>query len=70
MQNSMWKNTKCVNKHLIFDFIFIILRFLYKQLGPSVSPQNCLYSQGFWRSNMLSGCLVVGPSNLCLQVIQ
>ena len=47
MQNRMWKNTKCVNKHLIFNFIFIILRFLHKQLGPSVSPQNCLYFQGF-----------------------
>ena len=36
-----------------------------KQLGSGLSPQICLYFQGFWGSKLLNGCLVVSPSNLC-----
>ena len=27
--------------------------FLYKQVGPGLSPQSCLYFQGFWASKVL-----------------
>ena len=43
--------------------------FLYKQLGSGLSPQNCLYLQGFRGPKLLNGCLVVWPSNLCLRRI-
>ena len=29
------------------------------QLGSGLSPQNCLYFQGFWGSKLFNGCLVV-----------
>ena len=35
---------------------------LYKKLGSGLSPQSCLYFQGFWGSKLLNGCLVVWPS--------
>ena len=44
--------------------------FFYKQLGSGLSPQSCLYVQGFGGSKLLNGCFVVWPSNLCLQEIQ
>ena len=44
--------------------------FFYKQLGLGLSPQGYLYFQRFWGSKLLNGCLVVPPSNLCLQGIQ
>ena len=44
--------------------------FFYKQLGSGLSPQSCLYFQGFWVSKLLNGCLVVLPSNLCLRGLQ
>ena len=43
--------------------------FSYKQLGSGLSPQSCLYLQGFWGPKLLNGCLVVWPSNLCLRRI-
>ena len=33
--------------------------FFYKQLGLGLSPQHCLYFQGFWDSTFLNDCLVV-----------
>ena len=41
-----------------------------KQLGPVLSPLSWLNFQGFWSSELLNGCLVVLPSNLCLRGIQ
>ena len=41
-----------------------------KHLGSGLSPQICLYFQGFWGSKLLNSCLVVSPRNLCLQGIQ
>ena len=37
----------------------IYTSFFYKQLGSGLSPQGCLYFQGFWDSKLLNGCLVV-----------
>ena len=31
----------------------------YKQLGPVLSLQSCLYFQDFWGPKLLDGCLVV-----------
>ena len=42
--------------------------FLYATRS-GLSPQSCLYYQGFWASKLLSGSLVVRPSKLCLQGI-
>ena len=42
----------------------------FKQLRSGFHPQSCLYFQRFWGSKLLSGCLVVWPSNLCLRGIQ
>ena len=42
----------------------------YKQLGSGLSPQSCLYFQGFWSSELLNDCLVVWPSILSLPGIQ
>ena len=39
----------------------------YKQLGSGLSPQSCFYFQVAWGSKLLNGCLVVWPSNLCVQ---
>ena len=39
----------------------------YKQPESGLSPQSCSYFQGFWGLKLLNGCLVVWPSNLCLQ---
>ena len=37
----------------------ILLHFLFcKQLGSGLSPQSCLYSQSFWDSKLLNGCLI------------
>ena len=33
--------------------------FFYKQLGSGLSPQFCLYFDGFWGSKLLNGCLEV-----------
>ena len=33
--------------------------FFYKELGSGLSPQSCLYFQGFRGSKLLNGCLVV-----------
>ena len=33
--------------------------FLYKKLGPGLSSESYLYFQGFRRSKLLNGCLVV-----------
>ena len=45
--------------------------FFYKELvGSALSPQSCLYFQGFQGSNLLNVCLVVLPSNLCLRGIE
>ena len=51
-------------------FLSITLILPYKQLESGLSPQSCLYFPGFWGSKLLNGCLVVRPSNLCLQGIQ
>ena len=39
-----------------------VLHFCYKQLGSGLSPQSCLYFQGFWGSKLLN--------NPCLQGMQ
>ena len=36
----------------------------------NLSPESCLYFQGFRDSKLLNGCLVVWPSNLRLQGMQ
>ena len=41
--------------------------FVYELLGSGLSPQSCLYFQGFPESKLLNGCLAVWSSNLCLQ---
>ena len=51
-------------------FLSITLILPYKQLESGLSPKSCLYFPGFWGSKLLNGCLVVRPSNLCLQGIQ
>ena len=33
--------------------------FFYKQLGPGITPQSCLYFEVVWGSKLLNGCLVV-----------
>ena len=33
--------------------------FFYKRLGSGLSPQSCLYFQGFWGSKLLNGSLIV-----------
>ena len=38
--------------------------------GSGLSPQNCLYFQGFRGSKLVNGCLVVSPSKPCLRRIQ
>ena len=48
----------------------ITFTLFYKRLESGLSPQSCLYFQGFWGSKLLNDCLVVWPSNLCLQGIQ
>ena len=45
------------------------IHFFYKQLGSGLSPQSCLYFEGFGDSKLLNGCLVVWTSNLCLRGI-
>ena len=42
----------------------------YKQLGSGLSPQSCFYSQGFWCSKLLDGCLIHWPRKLCLRGLQ
>ena len=54
----LWFENLCVWKY--FDKKVYTL-FLYKQLGSSLSPQNCLYIQGFLGSRLLNGCLIVWP---------
>ena len=44
-----------------------ITYFFYKQLGSGLSPQSCLFFQVAWGLKLLNGCLLVWPSNLCLQ---
>ena len=44
--------------------------FFYKQLWSGLSPQSCLYFQGFRDSKLLNVWLVFWPSNLCLQGMQ
>ena len=51
-------------------FLSITLILPYKQLESGLRPKSCLYFPGFWGSKLLNGCLVVRPSNLCLQGIQ
>ena len=46
------------------------LHFFCKQLRSGLSPQNCLYFQGFWGTKLLNGCFVVWPSTLCLREMQ
>ena len=53
-----------------FDLCSITLSFWYEQLGPGLSPESCLYLQGFRGSKLLNDFLVVWPSNLCLRGIQ
>ena len=62
----IWK-FMCIKNILIRKYT---LCFFYKQLGSSLSPQNCLHFQGFWGSKLLNGSLVVWPSNLYLWGIQ
>ena len=50
----------------VFLWVLWITPLFYKQLGSGLSPQSCLYFQGF----LLNGCLVVWQSNICLQGIQ
>ena len=44
-----------------------ITYFFYKQLGSGLNPQSCLFFQVAWGLKLLNGCLLVWPSNLCLQ---
>ena len=61
VQNISQAENKVLPKlHLRFD----------KQLVSGLSPQSCLYFQGFWGSKLLNGCLVVWPSSRCLRGIQ
>ena len=50
---------------LVNNFMLITLIFL-KQLGSGLTPQNCLYFQGFRGSKFVNDSLLVWPSNLCL----
>ena len=58
------------NQALYYRYSFWITLFFYKQHGPRLSPQSCLNFPGFQGSELLNGCLVVLPSNLCLRGIQ
>ena len=53
-----------LHKYLVynyFEFYNCIIRhaLVYKQLGSGLSPQSCLYFQGFPVSKLLNGCFVV-----------
>ena len=45
---------------MIWDYTFF-----YKQLGSDLNSQSCLYFQRFRGSELLNGCLIIWPSNLC-----
>ena len=60
-----------VNDEKLFYYAqFTIHLFFHQQLGRGLSPQSCLYFQGFGGSKLLNSCLVVWPSNLCLRGIR
>ena len=59
-----------IRYYIIYMTVPLIHYFFYKQLGSDLSPQRCLYFQGFWGSKLLNGCFVVLPSKICLRVIQ
>ena len=40
-------------------FFFVSITFFYKQLGPTLSPQSCLYFQNFWGLKSFNCCLVI-----------
>ena len=63
----MWDFTFKSNVCIKLKYTLISLDmhlFLYKQLGSGFSPQSCLCFQGFWRSKLLNGCLVVTKSKV------
>ena len=39
--------------------IFVTLHIFCKHLAPGLSPEICLYFQGFRGSKFLNGCLVI-----------
>ena len=39
----------------------LLNRLFYRLQGLGLSPQRCLYFQGFWDSKLFNGCLVVWP---------
>ena len=58
----------------ILNYVYYLLLLLFVTLhytfgttltffGSGLSPQSCLYSQGFRGSELLNGCVVVWPSN-------
>ena len=48
----------------------VIHLFFCKQLESGLSPQSCLYFQGFWGSKLLNGCFVVWQSDPYLRGIE
>ena len=50
----------------VLGSFYLQLCFFYKQLGSDLSPQSCLYFQGFWDSKLLNQ----GPSQNLKQVPQ
>ena len=52
-----FKSTKLAPVQSINDLHYAY--FFYKQLESDLSPQSCLYFQGFRGSELLNGCLVV-----------
>ena len=55
---------------LEFFSFFFDYTFFCEQLESGLSPQSCLYFQGFRGSMLLNGSFIVLLSNLCLGGIQ
>ena len=53
-------NDKSLHGRKVFHILFKEkYTCFFKQLGSRLSPQKCIYFQGFWDSKFLNGCLVV-----------
>ena len=48
-------------------FIFNVHLYFFKQLWSELSPESCLYFQGFRGSKLLNGFLLVWQSNLAFE---
>ena len=70
MQHLLSLGVNLKSNILLQFFLFKYTFFFYKQLGSDLSLQSCMRFSGFGGSTLLSSCLVVCPSNLCLRGIQ